>query len=112
MMHILMLSYEFPPLGGGGAKVVFGLSKELVRLGHDVDVVTMGFRGLPKHEKVNLIAFTDDDCVPHRRVRSGGIGVCRGTGGRPEQRFSCGNRLSQGPSGTAIKNPVLRGNED
>jgi len=50
-----MLCYEFPPLGGGGAKVVFGLSKELVRQGHEVDVVTMGFRGLPKYEKVNGI---------------------------------------------------------
>lgn len=48
-----MLCYEFPPLGGGGANVVYGLSKELVRNGHGVDLVTMGFRGLPEHEIVN-----------------------------------------------------------
>jgi glycosyltransferase involved in cell wall biosynthesis len=52
-MRILMLCYEFPPLGGGGSKVVYGLSKELVRLGHEVDIVTMGFRGLPRYEEVN-----------------------------------------------------------
>jgi glycosyltransferase involved in cell wall biosynthesis len=52
-MKVLMLSYEFPPLGGGGAKVVYGLTKELARLGHDVDIVTMGFRNLPRHEKLN-----------------------------------------------------------
>lgn len=52
-MRILTLSYEFPPLGGGGARVVEGLSRELVRLGHEVDVVTMGFRGLPDYEKVS-----------------------------------------------------------
>jgi hypothetical protein len=40
-MRILMLCYEFPPLGGGGSKVVYGLSKELVRLGHEVDIVIM-----------------------------------------------------------------------
>ena len=53
IMRILMLSYEFPPLGGGGAKVVYGLSQELVRVGHAVDLVTMGFKGLPGYEKVN-----------------------------------------------------------
>jgi len=46
-MRILLLSYEFPPIGGGGARVVVGLAKELVDLGHDVDLVTMGFRDLP-----------------------------------------------------------------
>lgn len=52
-MKVLMLSYEFPPLGGGGAKVVYGLAKELVRQGHSVDLVTMGFRGLPEYEQIN-----------------------------------------------------------
>jgi glycosyltransferase involved in cell wall biosynthesis len=52
-MKILMTSYEFPPLGGGGAQVVRGLSRELVRLGHEVDLVTMGFHGLPSRETVN-----------------------------------------------------------
>lgn len=49
-MRILTLSYEFPPLGGGGSKVVQGLSEEFVRRGHHVDVVTMAFRGLQKYE--------------------------------------------------------------
>jgi len=48
-----MLSYEFPPLGGGGAKVAQGLSKELIGIGHEVDLVTMGFRGLPKYEIID-----------------------------------------------------------
>jgi glycosyltransferase involved in cell wall biosynthesis len=52
-MKVLMLSYEFPPLGGGGAKVVYGLTKEMAKLGHEVDVVTMGFKDLPKNEKLN-----------------------------------------------------------
>jgi glycosyltransferase involved in cell wall biosynthesis len=49
MMNVLVLSYEFPPLGGGGSSVVFHISKELVNLGHKVDIVTMGFRGLPEN---------------------------------------------------------------
>ncbi len=52
-VRILTLSYEYPPLGGGGAKVVYGLARELVKLGHDVDILTMGQRGLPASETVS-----------------------------------------------------------
>lgn len=52
-MRILTLSYEFPPLGGGGARVVDGLARQLAALGHEVDIVTMGFPGLPDSETVD-----------------------------------------------------------
>lgn len=48
-----MLCYEYPPIGGGGAKVVQGLSTELVKQGHHVDLVTMGYKNLPHYEKLN-----------------------------------------------------------
>jgi glycosyltransferase involved in cell wall biosynthesis len=54
-MKILMHCYEFPPLGGGASKVVYGLSTKLVEMGHEVDVVTMGYKGLKKHEVVEGI---------------------------------------------------------
>ena len=63
LMRILMLSYEFPPVGGGGAKVVYGLSEELVRLGHEIDLVTMGFDGLPRYEQVNGVNVYRVPCV-------------------------------------------------
>jgi glycosyltransferase involved in cell wall biosynthesis len=49
-VKILSLSYEFPPLGGGGAKVVDGLTRALASAGHETHVVTMGFRSLPAAE--------------------------------------------------------------
>lgn len=52
-MRILTLSFEYPPLGGGGAKVVDGLARHLAKLGHEIDISTMGFRGLPKFETAN-----------------------------------------------------------
>jgi glycosyltransferase involved in cell wall biosynthesis len=52
-MRILMTSYEFPPIGGGGSAVVAGLSRELAASGHEVDLVTMSFRGCPAEETVN-----------------------------------------------------------
>ncbi len=48
--RILVICYEFPPLGGGGAKVVHGVARELIKAGHSVDLVTMGYRGLPKED--------------------------------------------------------------
>lgn len=52
-MRILTLCYEYPPLGGGGAKVVFGLSRELARLGHEIDIVTMGYGELERQERLD-----------------------------------------------------------
>ena len=49
-MRILVLNYEYPPLGGGASHVTQAICQELLRHGNFVDVVTMGFRGLPKHE--------------------------------------------------------------
>ena len=53
VLSILKTSYEYPPLGGGGAKVVYGIATRLAARGHDVDLVTMGFRGLPATQKLD-----------------------------------------------------------
>jgi glycosyltransferase involved in cell wall biosynthesis len=50
-----MLNYEFPPLGGGAAPVTHEIAKKLVGKGYEVDVVTMGYKGLPKEENVDGI---------------------------------------------------------
>jgi glycosyltransferase involved in cell wall biosynthesis len=62
-VKILMLCYEFPPIGGGGAQVVRGLAGELVAAGHDVDLVTMGFRGLPREEEIEGIRVHRVPCL-------------------------------------------------
>jgi len=38
-LRILMLNYEFPPLGGGASPVSYEIAKGYVKLGHKVDVV-------------------------------------------------------------------------
>ena len=50
-MNILCLSYEYPPLGGGGSVVCHGLANSLVKLGHRVDVVTSHFKDLAWFEE-------------------------------------------------------------
>ena len=52
-MKILVLNHEFPPVGGGAAPVSYELCKQLVSMGHTVDVVTMHYADLPRHEEVD-----------------------------------------------------------
>jgi glycosyltransferase involved in cell wall biosynthesis len=49
-LRVLMLNLEYPPLGGGAAPVTRGLAQALVERGHQVDIVTMRYRGLPSEE--------------------------------------------------------------
>ena len=49
-MKILMLNYEFPPMGGGAGNATDNISKEMVKMGHDLTVLTSGYGDLPKFE--------------------------------------------------------------
>lgn len=50
-LRILVLVHELPPIGGGGGRVAFDLGKRLAERGRVIDIVTMGFRGLPRYEE-------------------------------------------------------------
>jgi glycosyltransferase involved in cell wall biosynthesis len=50
-MRVLMLNYEYPPLGGGASPITGALAEQLAARDHDVDVITMGYRGLPRYEQ-------------------------------------------------------------
>jgi L-malate glycosyltransferase len=53
-LKILIINYEFPPLGGGGGVASYDLALEWAKSG-EVDVLTSSFRGLPSFETVNGI---------------------------------------------------------
>ena len=50
-MKLLVINYEFPPLGGGAGNATACLACEWAALGHEVEILTGGFRGLPAHEE-------------------------------------------------------------
>jgi glycosyltransferase involved in cell wall biosynthesis len=52
-MKVLVINYEFPPLGGGAGNASYHIAKSLARLGHDVAVLTSGFRGLARKEMLD-----------------------------------------------------------
>lgn len=43
-LRALLLCIEFPPIGGGGSKVVAGLARELLHQGHEVELVTTAWQ--------------------------------------------------------------------
>ena len=56
-MRILVLNFEYPPLGGGASPIGRELSERFVVKGHVVDVVTMHHPTLAKEETINGVAI-------------------------------------------------------
>lgn len=68
-LRILVLSHEFPPVGGGGAQVIQDLCRGLVRRGHTIKLLTTHFAGLPEEEEIDGVQVYRLDCgrqVPYR----------------------------------------------
>lgn len=53
-MKILLINYEFPPLGGGGGVACYQIARELAKK-HRVDYLTTSFKELPQFEVVDGI---------------------------------------------------------
>lgn len=62
-MRILVLIYEYPPIGGGGGRVAQDICGQLARRGHQVRVLTARYGDLPAEET--------QDGVEIRRMRCG-----------------------------------------
>ena len=52
-MKILVLCYEYPPVGGGGGRVAAATAEGLAAKGHEVRVVSAGLRHLPQDTTIN-----------------------------------------------------------
>lgn len=62
-MKILCLSYEYPPLGGGGSIICQGLATALSKCGNQVDILTSGCKSLPAYECQNGISIYRTRCI-------------------------------------------------
>jgi glycosyltransferase involved in cell wall biosynthesis len=66
-VKILLLNYEFPPLGGGASPVSYEIAKGLASLGHKIDVVTMWYKNLPLVENIGNITIYRVKCLRSKK---------------------------------------------
>lgn len=76
--RILLLNYEFPPLGGGASPMSYDLARLLVEKNrYEIDVVTMGFQQLPhlsepiaglRIYRVPCLRQHKETCQPHEQI--------------------------------------------
>ncbi|MFT5129761.1 MAG: glycogen(starch) synthase [Rhodothermales bacterium] len=52
-MRLLLINYEFPPLGGGAGNATANIARELAVLGHDTHVLTSAFGDLPRDQTID-----------------------------------------------------------
>ena len=72
-MRLLVINYEFPPLGSGASNATLHIARELSRRGHEITVLTSRFKGLAKREviegftvvRIRTLRKAPDRCPPH-----------------------------------------------
>ena len=68
-MRILVVSHEYPPVGGGGARIIEDLCRGLAEQGHDLVVLTTHLGDLSLEEEANGVKVIRLRCgrkVPYR----------------------------------------------
>ena len=52
-MRILVINYEYPPIGGGGGFVTRDILESMAQQGHEVTIITSAYNNLSKQELIN-----------------------------------------------------------
>lgn len=113
-MRILMINYEFPPLGGGGGVASYEIAKALGARNHEVDVLTTKWRGLPNEEVVDGLSVYRAPVLGRGRLSTASIpsmlsflpsGIVRGHGALRKKHYDVLNThfaIPSGPTGVAL----------
>ena len=70
-MHILLINYEYPPIGGGAATATAAIAGHLTSLGHVVTVLTSRFRDLKGESGDGDVRVVRCPAIRRRPDRSG-----------------------------------------
>ena len=62
-MRILIISHEYPPVGGGGANACMNLAMQYAKQGHEADIITVWYDNLKEYEVI-------ENSLTIRRVKS------------------------------------------
>lgn len=71
MLRILILNYEYPPIGGGAGIVTKHLAEEFIKLGHQITILTTWFEGETenyKHNNFEIIRLKSSEKVLFSRI--------------------------------------------
>jgi len=66
-MHVLVINYEYPPIGGGGGVICRDISEEIASRGHSVTVITSRFDGLSAFESINGVEIHRVSVIMRRK---------------------------------------------
>lgn len=69
-MRILLINYEFPPLGGGAGNSTMHIAKSYAKRGHEVLVLTTWFEGLEREEQEGSLKVVRVRSLRKRKDRS------------------------------------------
>jgi len=68
-MRLLLVNYEYPPVGAGAATATQAIARNLLALGHQVTVLTGNFRDLPRRSDENGVTVERVACLRQRADR-------------------------------------------
>ena len=112
--RLLLINYEYPPLGGGAGTATAGLARAFTELGCEVVVLTSRFRGQPAREsshgftivRVPVLRRRIDRCNPVEMLTflfSASVGALRLTRGwRPDMTIAFFG-IPSGPVGLLLR---------
>lgn len=69
-MKILVVSHEYPPIGGGGANACYYLTREYAKCGHQVTIVTSSYMDLPMEEIKNNVQIIRVNALRKKEEKS------------------------------------------
>ncbi len=69
-MKILVLTHEFPPVGGGGGRVAQDIAHGLRERGHEITIITSHFQGLERHEEEMNMRIIRVPALRHEAFRA------------------------------------------